>query len=211
MEDPMEGPQGPRFERDIAYHPYVSPEHRSWAYRKPLLLKRISDLDVDLLCCQDSRWSKSALVVGCGGEAANQQLSLVPDLEAAGYTALVPPRSKGSGGIEKPVTFYRPETFKVLASNYRSRANLHALQLVNTSAALLLANLHLQGSVRIDFIYHSPSLRRVALRRPRAPAEEQRLDWSMDRWPPWPQLVPNAWYPSDHVPVAASFALDDPT
>lgn len=62
--------------------------------------------------------------------------------------------------------------------------------------------------MRIDFIYHSPSLRRLALRQPLTLEEEVLLDWSMERWPPWPQLVPNAWYPSDHVPVAASFSLD---
>jgi len=48
------------------YHPYVSAEHRSWSYRKPLLLKRIFDMDVDVLCCQ---------------EAANEEMSLTSELE----------------------------------------------------------------------------------------------------------------------------------
>eukprot|EP00435_Cladocopium_sp_Y103_P025212 s2336_g6.t1 len=123
----------PRFEKNN-YHPYVSAEHRSWSYRKPLLLKRIFDMDVDVLCCQ---------------EAANDEMSLTSELEEAGYIALVPP--KDDGGIEKPVTFVRREKFQVVASDYRSRAGLHALRLAKSqnckaSKLLLIANVHLQGN-----------------------------------------------------------------
>lgn len=123
----------PRFENNN-YHPYVSAEHRSWSYRKPLLLKRIFDMDVDVLCCQ---------------EAANEEMSLTSELEEAGYRALVPP--KDDGGIEKPVTFVRRSKFQVVASDYRSRAGLHALRLTESEKSkaikmLLIANVHLQGN-----------------------------------------------------------------
>lgn len=58
---------------------------------------------------------------------------------------------------------------------------------------------------RIDFIYHSQDLVPSAVRWPLAPAEMAKLRWSLARWPPWPEWVPNAWYPSDHFPLAAVF------
>lgn len=264
----------PRFENNN-YHPYVSAEHRSWSYRKPLLLKRIFDMDVDVLCCQ---------------EAANEEMSLTSELEEAGYRALVPP--KDDGGIEKPVTFVRRSKFQVVASDYRSRAGLHALRLTESekskaSKMLLIANVHLQGNPlavatrrqqlrsalrrlrrlglgateaatatvlagdfnelagsalhgelqsgrledqpeswkfldahssnafctfrgagrcdRIDFIYHTGSVA-ARVRKPLATEEEERLRWSW-RWPPWPELVPGKWYPSDHLPLTAMFSF----
>ena len=88
----------PRFERQT-YHPYVSAECRAWSFRRPMLVKRLLDLDADILCCQ---------------EAANEEMSLVSDLELE-YTSLVPPleRKVSRPGIEKPVTFVRREKFEV--------------------------------------------------------------------------------------------------
>ena len=60
-------------------------------------MKRLLDLDADILCCQ---------------EAANEEMSLVSDLELE-YISLVPPSERKGRGIEKPVTFVRREKFEV--------------------------------------------------------------------------------------------------
>ena len=72
-------------------------------------------------------------------------MNFTTELEQLGYFCLQPPTPPDDEGIEKPVTFVKRRTFQELASIYRSRANLHALQLIDSNQTLLLANVHLQG------------------------------------------------------------------
>ena len=62
-------------------------------------------------------------------------------------------------------------------------------------------------SDRIDFIYHSANLQAEALRWPLSYEEEDLLSWAWNRWPPWPGQLPCEWYPSDHLPLAASLVV----
>jgi len=57
--------------------------------------------------------------------------------------------------------------------------------------------------LRFDYVYYSRSaLRLLGVREPLAEAQRRRVFG-----PPW-EILPNAWHPSDHLPVIAAFSLE---